>query len=39
MPLNINEREVKKNADECLAKLWRDDETKWAQRDKFKHIQ
>jgi hypothetical protein len=31
MPLNISEREIKKNADEQLAKVGRDEETKRAQ--------
>jgi hypothetical protein len=38
-PLNAAERATKKEADECLANLRRDEETKWAQRAKVKHIQ
>ena len=38
-PLTVSEREIKKEADCSLAKLMRDEETKWAQRAKVKHIQ
>jgi hypothetical protein len=38
-PLNESERLLKKDSDERLAKLRRDEETKWAQRAKVKHIQ
>jgi hypothetical protein len=38
-PLDITERQIKKKADEDLAKLHRDEETKWAQRAKVRHIQ
>ena len=38
-PLTVSEREIKKEADISLAKLRRDEETKWAQRAKVKHIQ
>jgi hypothetical protein len=37
--LDFNERQIKKKADEDLAKLRRDEETKWAQRAKVRHIQ
>jgi hypothetical protein len=39
IPLNAAERAAKKEADECLSNLRRDEETKWAQRAKVKHIQ
>jgi hypothetical protein len=38
-PLDITERQIKKKVDEDLAKLHRDEETKWAQRAKVRHIQ
>jgi hypothetical protein len=38
-PLSAAERAAKKEADECFANLRRDEETKWAQRAKVKHIQ
>jgi hypothetical protein len=38
-PLDFNERQIKKKADEDLAKLRQDEETKWAQRAKVRHIQ
>ena len=38
-PLSEDERHAKKKADECLAKMRRDEETKWAQRAKVKHVQ
>jgi hypothetical protein len=38
-PLNITDRQMKKKADEDLAKLRTDQETKWAQRAKVRHIQ
>jgi hypothetical protein len=38
-PLSESERSLKKESDERLAKLRRDEETKWAQRAKVKHIQ
>jgi hypothetical protein len=38
-PLDITKRQIKKKADEDLAKLRRDEETKWAQRAKVGHIQ
>ena len=39
VPLNATERAAKKEADASLAKLKRDEESKWAQRAKVKHIQ
>jgi hypothetical protein len=39
VPLNVSERDINKKADEELAKLHRDEETKWAQRAKVKHVQ
>jgi hypothetical protein len=38
-PLSAAKRVAKKEADERLANLHRDEETKWAQRAKVKHIQ
>lgn len=38
-PLNSAEREALKNANETINKLRRDEESKWAQRAKVKHIQ
>jgi hypothetical protein len=38
-PLSEPERSLKRASDERLAKLRRDEETKWAQRAKVKHIQ
>ena len=38
-PLSEPERLVKREADECLAKLRQDEESKWAQRAKVRHIQ
>jgi hypothetical protein len=38
-PLSESERSLKKESDERLANLRRDEETKWAQRAKVKHIQ
>jgi hypothetical protein len=39
MPLSAAERATKKQADEGLAKLRRDEESKWAQRAKVRHVQ
>jgi hypothetical protein len=39
VPLNAAERDQKREADIAIAKLRRDEETKWAQRAKVKHIQ
>jgi hypothetical protein len=38
-PLSDSERSLKKESDERLANLRRDEESKWAQRAKVKHIQ
>ena len=38
-PLSVAEKVAKKEADECIARLRRDEEAKWAQRAKVKHIQ
>ena len=38
-PLSVAERAAKKEADECLARLRRDEESKWAQRAKVRYIQ
>jgi hypothetical protein len=38
-PLNVVHRAEKKEVDECIAKLRRAEETKWAQRAKIKHVQ
>jgi hypothetical protein len=38
-PLNVVHRAAKKEVDECIAKLRRAEETKWAQRAKIKHVQ
>jgi hypothetical protein len=38
-PLDNDERRILRNANDELAKLRRDEETKWAQRAKVKHIQ
>jgi hypothetical protein len=38
-PLTLAERDALKDANERLARLRRDEETKWAQRAKVKHIQ
>jgi hypothetical protein len=38
-PLSEHERALKRESDESLAKLRRDEETKWAQRAKVKYIQ
>ena len=38
-PLSVAEKAAKKEADECIARLRRDEEAKWAQRAKVKHIQ
>jgi hypothetical protein len=38
-PLSESERSLKKESDERLANLRRNEETKWAQRAKVKHIQ
>ena len=38
-PLSVAERATKKQADEYIARLRRDEEAKWAQRAKVKHIQ
>jgi hypothetical protein len=38
-PLSEVERAQEREADIGIAKLWRDDETKWAQHAKVKHIQ
>jgi hypothetical protein len=37
--MSAAETTTKKEADVCLANLRRDEETKWAQRVKVKHIQ
>jgi mannosylglycoprotein endo-beta-mannosidase len=39
IPLSVAERVAKKEADECLANLRHEEESKWAQRGKVKHIQ
>ena len=39
MPLSAAEKKAKKEADEQMARLRRDEESKWAQRAKVKHIQ
>ena len=38
-PLSVAERAAKKQADEYIARLRRDEEAKWAQRAKVKYIQ
>ena len=38
-PLNKDERDALKKANEDVTKLRRDEETKWAQRAKVKHVQ
>jgi hypothetical protein len=38
-PLSLSEREELKKANECINKLRREEESKWAQRAKVKHIQ
>jgi hypothetical protein len=38
-PLNVVEREALNKANDSIRKLRRDEETKWAQRAKVKHIQ
>ena len=38
-PLSVAELAAKKQADECIARLRHDEEAKWAQRAKVKHIQ
>jgi hypothetical protein len=38
-PLSATERAAKKEANKSLAKLHREEETKWAQRAKVKHVQ
>jgi hypothetical protein len=38
-PLSLNEREELKKSNESLNKLRREEEYKWAQREKVKHIQ
>jgi hypothetical protein len=38
-PLNNDERRIMRSANDELAKLRRDEETKWAQRARVKHIQ
>jgi GH35 family endo-1,4-beta-xylanase len=38
-PLNADEREALTNANERISKLRRDEESKWAQRAKVKHVQ
>ena len=38
-PLTAAERAAKREADEGLARLRRDEESKWAQREKVKYIQ
>ena len=38
-PLTAAERDAKREADDNLAKLRRDEESKWAQRAKVKYIQ
>jgi hypothetical protein len=38
-PLNAAEREALKKANKIISKLRRDEETKWAQRAKVRHIQ
>ena len=37
-PLSADERATKKEADDFLAKLRRDEESKWAQRAKVRHV-
>jgi hypothetical protein len=39
VPLSLNEREELKKANESLSKLRREEESKWAQRAKVKHVQ
>jgi hypothetical protein len=39
MPLSSSKREALRDANERVTKLRRDEETKWAQRAKLKHIQ
>jgi hypothetical protein len=39
IPLVSLEREALRNANDCLAKLRREEEAKWAQRAKVKHVQ
>jgi hypothetical protein len=39
IPLSVAERAAKKEADEYLAKLRREEETEWAQQAKVKHAQ
>ena len=38
-PLTVAERAAKREADDCLAKLRRDEESKWTKRAKVKYIQ
>ena len=38
-PLSEAERVAKKEADDCIARLRRDEEAKWVQRAKVKHVQ
>jgi hypothetical protein len=38
-PLSEAERATNKDSDGCLAKLWHDEDTKWTQHSKVKHIQ
>jgi hypothetical protein len=38
-PLDSSTRETLRNANDHLAKLGKDEEAKWAQRAKFKHVQ
>jgi hypothetical protein len=37
--LKVEEQESLRNANEKITKLRRDEETKWAQREKVKHVQ
>jgi hypothetical protein len=39
LPLDVAKRATKKDADENLAKLRCEEETKWVQRAKVKHVQ
>jgi hypothetical protein len=38
MPLSVAERATKKEVDDSLTKLRREEESKWAQRAKVKHV-
>jgi hypothetical protein len=37
--LNLAERASKKDSIECLARIWRDNNNKWSQCAKVKHVQ